>query len=206
MGNDEVKRQREYLTALPGLTGKSLTALAKEIAVSPSTLLRPLAKGTTVKLRPGTIYKLAHHTGIAFPPGGPVLTQARLRAAAGELYGEVALVDLVDHALRAVLAQLAGDQAFIAIQVQSRALDLAGIVPPDLVLATIDTTPKPGDLVLAELRDSGDLLLRQFRRAGATEILVTRSTDAELEHAVIPLDGERVRLRGVLLPHRLRAA
>jgi len=191
---------REWLLRLPGLTGKTLTQLAKEIELSPSTLLRPSKAGTTVRLRPGTILKLAEHTGVPAP--GLHYGENNLgKSAVVALRPELVITTNFDQELLERLA--AGRPNVTAWTVHSRALDQLGILPNDIVLVDPDATASAGDSVLVHVHGGLDRpILRQFLRAGGADIVTTRSSDPSL-HQVMPADGDRVAIRGVLLPHRL---
>lgn len=200
---------REWLRTLPDKTGKTLTTLAKEIHISPSTLTRPVQEGDdgTSTLHARTIAKITFHTGVA----GPALGGAA--AARRELDEEAAPYEMASNdPLSAVLAALgAGHGAGAAITpwlLATRALELAGYLAGDIVLVDLgNADPKPGDAVCAQVYDwpsmRAETVMRIYERAGAQFVLVARTADPAL-NAILPVDNERVVIKGVLLPHRLR--
>lgn len=112
--------------------------------------------------------------------------------------------DSVEKLLRAI----GGDRnAIVPWELNTRALELAGYLPGDVVLVDLNATPKPGDAVYAQLYDwpgrKAQTVMRIFERAGPINLLVAKTTDPGLAQPHI-VDGERVVIKGVLMPHRLR--
>jgi hypothetical protein len=205
---------REWLKALPGLTGKKLTTIAREIRVSPSTLTRPLSEGNngTSTLHANTIAKIIAATG-APPPQSEIEGPPRrghagaLRTATGDVTPFVPSTD--DPVSAAVETLVAGANSIAAYTVRSRALELAGFLPGDVVLVDLaNTHPRPGEAVCAIVREwSGArpaTIIRIFEHAPPINLLVAHTAGAQL--APIVVDNVRVTILGVLLPHRLHPA
>lgn len=111
--------------------------------------------------------------------------------------------------MAAAFQALRGDRPGLAPWLlNSHAVELAGAVAGDVLLLDPKATPRSGDIVCAELRDYQRArtinIVRIFERAPPVDLLVARSLDAAA--APIVVDGERVTILGVFLPHRLRPA
>jgi len=198
---------REWLRGLPARTGKSLTKIAEDTGLARSTLTRPLKEGDqgTSTLHASTIEKVVQATGVA-PPAGSV---ARPQPAFSEEASPYNFGNPGDP-LRATLKAMIGDRNGIdPWTLKTRALELAGYLPGDIVLVDLNASPRPGDAVCAQVYDwssmKAETVMRVFERAPPVEVLVARSMDPAFA-APIVVDGERVVVKGVLLPHRLRAA
>jgi hypothetical protein len=203
---------REWLKRLPGITGKKLTALARDIKVSPSTLTRPVSEGDhgTSTLHANTIAKIIAATG-APPPTELAGPPSRGRAGTLRSFHEDAVpfhADDGDPIGAAVAALIAGRNAIDPWTLKTRALELAGFLPGDIVLVDLNASPRPGDAVCAQVYDwprmKAETVMRIFERATPIDLLVARSADPGFAPLVV--DGERVVVKGVLLPSRLRAA
>jgi hypothetical protein len=201
---------RDWLKRLPDLTGRKLTTLAKEINVSPSTLTRPVSEGEdgTSTLHATTIAKIVAHTG-APPPTDLAGPPARGRTGAPRGFEEEAVPYRPlagDPVAAAVLALIAGRNAVDPWTLRTRALELAGFLPGDIVLVDLNAAPQPGDAVCAQVYDwprmKAETVMRVLIAAPPVQLLVARTVDPEFTPLVV--DGERVVVKGVVLPHRLR--
>lgn len=199
---------RDWLKNLPAQTGKSLSALAKEIKVAPSTFYRPLQEGDngTSTLNAVTIAKVVDHTGVA-PPSELGAPSAGRRARG---FGEEAVPYTVMPAdpLAAAIAAIVGERnAVVPWLLKSRAVELAGFLPGDLLLLDLNAVPVPGDVVCAQVYDwphmRAETVVRVFERAPPVELLLARAADPAFAQPLV-IDGERVIVKGVFLPHRLR--
>lgn len=201
---------RDWLKTLPRLTGKTLTGLAKSIKVAPSTLTRPIREGDdgTSTLHATTIRKVVDATGVP-PPGEIGLPASGRRPQRG--FGEEAAPysPASGDPISGALALLAEGRSGLAVwQLLTDAVELAGYLPGDLLLLDLNNLlPKPGDLVCAQVYDwpamKAETVVRVFERASPVDLLVARSA---VPRPPIVVDGERVALKGVFLPHRLRPA
>jgi len=199
---------RDWLKRLPGITGKKLTTLAREINVSPSTLTRPVSEGDhgTSTLHANTIAKIVAAFGVA-PPSE--LTGSRGRGAGPLRLAEdaVPFVPPPRSEIAAAIAALAGGHNGVApYLVKTAALELAGFLPGDIVLVDQNAVPRPGEPVCARVREwpgSAPLtVLRVYTVTGPVKLLLPQSTNTRL--APIVIDDERVSIEGAVLPHRLR--
>jgi hypothetical protein len=202
---------RAWLSNLPRVTGKPLTRIATESKVSPSTLTRPLQEGEdgVSTLHANTIAKIVAAFGVA-PPVGLVLPRPDgSRAGFGEDAAPYAPEP--GDALAAAVAALTGhSNAISPWTLKTRALELAGYLPGDIVLVDLgNTDPQPGDAVCAQVYDwkegRTETVMRLYERAAPVDLLVARSSDPAFAPPLV-VDGERVVIKGVLLRHRLRAS
>lgn len=87
----------------------------------------------------------------------------------------------------------------------TRALELEGYMPGDIVLVDLKASPEPGDAVYATVQERAgkpEPIMRQYQPAGPVDLLVPRTSDPRAPAALV-VDRNRVVIRGVLLPHRL---
>lgn len=114
-----------------------------------------------------------------------------------------------DPLTNAVHALAAGRNGVDAWTLKTRALELDGFLPGDVVLVDLNAAPHHGDVVCAQVYDFGSMkaetVMRVFENAGPIKILVSRTMDRSLQQSLV-VDDDRVIVKGVLLPHRLRAA
>lgn len=195
--------QRVWLRALPRLTGgKSLGAIAGEIGVSRSTLSDKISKSDNgiSLLRSDVIDKIVARYSVPGPSG----------PAGGGAFREDAepyVSEKTDPLAGALQALIAGNNALTVWTLQTRALELAGYLPGDVVLVDLNATPTPGDAVCAQIYDwpkmKAETVMRIFHRATPVDLISTRSLDPALQRTDV-VDGEHVIIKGVLLPHRLR--
>lgn len=211
-GNAATARaHRDWLLNLPAKTGDPLTRIAQQSKISPSTLTRPAKEGDhgRTTLHANTIAKVVARYGVAPPAGvaGPLPKGAR----AG--FGEDAAPytpDAKDPLAAAVAALRGNSPAIAAWTLKTRALELAGYLPGDVVLVDLgNVVPAPGDVVCAQIYDwqrmRAETVMRVYERAAPVDLLVARSADPAFG-APLVVDGERVVIKGVVLPHRLRPA
>lgn len=193
---------RDWLRRLPDMTGQSYTAIANELKIAVSTLTRPLREddpGISTP-RQSTIDKIVERYDVPPPQFAPgsivgriprgITEDARPYEPVGEAEGE---------AIRLMMRGAGGNIA--PWIVRSRALELAGYLPGDVVMVDIGKQPKPGDVVCAQVnidqRGTTDTIMRIFERAGAAHILVTASVDPTLR---VPLAvDDRVAILGVVV-------
>lgn len=208
---------RAWLRQLPALVGKSHTAIATELGLAVTTLTRPLRPddpGTSAPNQ-GTIEKIVNRYGIAPPDFGQRAVSAFRRPLRGFQEDAAPYRPSGDDALSsAVRALIAGRSAADPWIVKSRALELAGYLPGDVVIVDLGRTPQIGDAVCAQInidfsRMTAETVMRIYERAGATDVLVARSMDPSMQQPVA-LD-HRAAIKGVIVgmvrpPHRDAAA
>lgn len=197
---------REWLRSLPGLTGKSLSRIAEEVGIARTTLtnkIKPDDPGTST-LNGSIIERIVRYHKVPGPGGAPVPAGIALRGLSEDAAPYAAASGSpLDEAVRALIA---GRNGIDPWTVKSRALELFGILPGDVVLVDLNATPRPGDAVCAQVydwpRDRADTVMRVFERAAPVDVLTARSLDPGVGPPLV-VDGERVVVRGVILPHRL---
>lgn len=192
---------RAWLRRLPDLTGKTLTAIAKEIGVAPSTLTRPLKPDDPGTSTPNqtTIDKIVARYGVAPPAfAAPALARRSLRGFSEDAapYSPEKMDGLGD----AVLALAAGRNNAGPWIMKTKALDLAGLLPGDVVIIDFGLEPQIGDMVCAQVsldfqRGAVETVIRIYERAGAANVLVGASTDPAFR-SPISVD-DRVTIKGV---------
>jgi hypothetical protein len=206
---ETARAHRAWLRSLPALTGKSLTKLAEEIGIARSTLTRPLKADDpgTSTLHARTIEKVVRHIGMPGPEAPCDTAGTRPQALSED--AAPYRPEEKDPLAEAVRALVKGRNGVDPWKLSTRALELAGFLPGDVVLVDLNATPKPGDAVCAQVYDWGHMqvetLMRIFERAAPVDLLVSKSLDPALQQPLV-VDGERVVVKGVILPHRLRRA
>lgn len=208
---DTARLHRDWLRNLPGITGETLTRIAHESDISASTLTRPLKEGedghSTLNVR--TIAKVVARYGVE-PPAGVAALPKGSRSGIGLAEEAAPYRGEPGDPVAAAVKALVGDSLTVTPwTLRTRALELAGYMPGDVVLVDLNGVPKPGDAVCAQVYDwargRAETVMRVLERATPVDLLVARSLDPELQTPLV-VDGERVVVKGVLLPHRLRAA
>jgi hypothetical protein len=203
------RAHRDWLKKLPTVTGKPLTRIAKEIKIAPSTLTRPLKEGDdgTSTLHANTIAKIVAHTGAPAPldQGSPAPGR---RGPAGFSEDAAPFTPQANDPIKSAVAALAADPDTVALcTIRTRAVELAGFCPGDVAILDLNGKPQPGDVVCAQVynwgRMTAETVVRVFERAAPVELLVAKTLDPALQQPIV-VDGERVIIKGVFLPHRLR--
>lgn len=163
--------------------GLKPTPFAKEAGLAPSTLLRALDPETPTTLERGSISKIINR----FAVPGPYVQQ---KPTSGPGFSEPDLAPLDDAPQSFLGAALAPNQYLRAVR--SRALELAGYLPGDIVLFDMGVPARSGDAVDANLY-SGIGAETVFRVYEAPYI-VTRTMDASARAKPLLVDEERVRI------------
>jgi hypothetical protein len=175
-----------------------------DLGIAPSTLTRLLnaPEGSTATLHALTLRKLQDYSGIPPPFGGDPSASQGYRG-----FGEDAVpfdAKGADPAVSAALkALIGGRKAADPWTIRTRALERIGYLPGDIVIVDLGRRPEAGDAVCAQVYD--------WRRADAETVmrlyeppyLVAASLDEGLRRPLV-VDNERVIIKGVVLPHRLR--
>jgi hypothetical protein len=195
---------REYVRRVVAHSGKPPTRIAMDLGIAPSTLTRLLnaPEGSTATLHALTLRKLQDYSGIPPPFGGDPSASQGYRG-----FGEDAVpfdAKGADPAVSAALkALIGGRKAADPWTIRTRALERIGYLPGDIVIVDLGRRPEAGDAVCAQVYD--------WRRADAETVmrlyeppyLVAASLDEGLRRPLV-VDNERVIIKGVVLPHRLR--
>lgn len=186
--------QRAWLSSIVASSGKSLTEIAKVSDVSHTTLTRfnrPDYAGTLNML---TIQQIADAMKVPVPGG--IDPEPRPRRAIAT--GDAEAVDLTSETdLRGAIEKLAGNREASALRMTSRALELRGYLPGDVLLIDGNEAPREGDIVVATFQEFADsppqLLVRVFEKL----VLTAATLQTELTRPVI-VDGDRVNVIGVV--------
>jgi hypothetical protein len=201
-------KQRAYLRDTFRELGITASGAAKALELAPSTFTRfmKLPDSSEKTLSARTMDQVEQLRQINSE--SPVPTTAQ--AAWGNLREEAVRILIsdgnADAPLARVLAALIGDRDGIEPwQLHTRALELEGFLPGDIVLVDQNASPRPGDAVYAtieERRGKPEPIMRQFQHAGPVNVLVPRTMDPKAPPALV-VDRDKIVIRGVLLPHRL---
>jgi hypothetical protein len=195
---------REYVRRVVAHSGKPPTRIAMDLGIAPSTLTRLLnaPEGSTATLHALTLRKLQDYSGIPPPFGGDPSTSQAYRGFAEDAvpFDAKGADPAVSAALKALIG---GRKAADPWTIRTRALERIGYLPGDIVIVDLGRRPEAGDAVCAQVYD--------WRRADAETVmrlyeppyLVAASLDEGLRRPLV-VDNERVIIKGVVLPHRLR--
>jgi hypothetical protein len=201
----ETSRQhREYLRRVIARTGKPPTRIAQEIGIAASTLTRVLKENSTGTLHARTISKLQDYSGVSLFGGDA----APLPGSRGFAEDAVPFdADSADPVLSAAVKALAGSvQAADLRTISSRAIEGLGYLPGDIVIVDLRRKPVAGDVVCAQISETGrgepETVMRLYR----PPVLVPATFDEELLGRLLWIDDPRVKIEGVVLRHRLRPA
>lgn len=198
------KAHRAYLRQVAKSTGYSLNRIATEIGIAPSTLTRVANAEDDAPnaLRAATLTKLKAYSGIE-PPAidvgeRPAVKGLREDAAPFEAQG-------ADPDVASMVALLLKSRRAAApFTVKSRALECAGVLPGDTVIVDLGIVARPGDLVCAQVyewrADTAETVFRIYE----PPYLVAATFDENLRKP-LAVDDDKVIIKGVILPHRLRA-
>lgn len=184
---DPRSRLRSWLTQIMETRHWKPADAARHAGVAPSTIGRALDPSSKFVMSTATIARIANAARIA-PPSDmlPDATGFAAREAepwAGPIDGALTQADNLDN-----------------WQIKCRALDLAGILPGDIVQVLRTAVPRADDVVLAQIYDlqgGPETVLRLYD----PPYLVTRSSDARAHRKPALVDNERVAIVGVL--HKL---
>jgi len=182
-------RIREWVRDILDKKGWSGHKLAREAQVSPSTIHRILQDDRFVTAT-RTIDKIVQATGAAAPediwrratPPGP-----GLREPEAVYYGEKAPPETPASAHAAVW------------QLQSRALQLAGCLPGDLLTVDPGTAPRAGDIVCVQVIDPASGEAETLFRVYDKPYAMTAAADPQAQRKPLMIDDERVQVWGTVV-------
>jgi hypothetical protein len=197
-------QHRDYVRRVIEHTGKPPTRIAKEIGVAASTLTRLLnaSEGSIATLHARTISKLQAYSGISLFVGADVAAPPGPRGLAEDAVPFDARN--ADPAVAAAIkALIGGRQAADPWTIRKPALERIGFLPGDIVIVDLGRRPEAGDAVCAQVYDWGRSDAETVMRVYEPPYLVAASFDEQLRRPLV-VDNERVIIKGVLLPHRLR--
>lgn len=202
-------KQRAYLRDTAKELRMTLSGMATALELSPSTFTRFMKEpDTSEKTLSATTMSKVEQLRQA-NSDSPVPTQAQGQWQAFHEEAEHFVItanfdDLLSQALKSLIGDRVGIDPWT---LRTRALELEGFMPGDVVLVDLNATPQPGDAVCAQVYDRGhnkaETVMRMYQNAGPVNLLVPRTMDPG-PHPTLVVDNDRVLIRGVLLPHRLR--
>lgn len=194
MSNEaERDEQRQWIRAVARKLGISVSQLAREAELAPSTLNRFLNQDVQHLLENETLAAVAKVGGVEILelPGRP-----RGLAEEATPFDAARVESSFARAVKALTQERNGLAPYV---VRGFALDLMGYVPGDVVIVDLNRQPKTGDVVLAQRyhweRDSADTLLRLYEKP----LLLTVSSRGILEKPVA-VDDDQVVIKGVVGP------
>ncbi|HEY1736365.1 MAG TPA: hypothetical protein VGG12_06955 [Methylovirgula sp.] len=86
--------------------------------------------------------------------------------------------------------------------INNRALDLAGCLPGDIVRMDMRVSPRPGDIVIAQVYEMDLGTAKTLIRLFAPPYLMIRSTDPTVNEKPLYVDQERVAIMGTVVSLR----
>lgn len=204
--DQEVARlHREFVRQVVEKTKTKPTRIATDIGISPSTLTRLINEpdGGKATLRATTIAKLERYSGLTAPtlemPEGSTPVPAGLREDA--IPFEPRDADLTVTA--AIKAIIGGRKNIDPWTMRSRALECAGFMPGDIVLVDLSVLPRAGEPACAQVYEWRGGTAETVMRIYEPPYLVAATFDGNLRKPLL-VDDERVIVKGLILPHRLR--
>jgi hypothetical protein len=194
--------QQAWLAFVERETGKTASEIARGAGLDPSTLTGFKTGRRSQTLESLTITEIS--TRWKVPVSVDVRGAPEPRGMGEEAVPYTAAGS--DPVAEAVHALIAGRNGVTALTLCSAAIELAGYLPGDVILVDLNAAPQPNDAVIAQVYDwpamTATTIVRIFERANPVDLLVPKSRDPGLRTLVV--DGDRVIVKGVLLPHRLR--
>jgi transcriptional regulator with XRE-family HTH domain len=200
--HETARLHREYVLRIMDLLRMNQAALAKAAGVQPSTLSRVLKKDSTVTLHARTLSKLEKVSGILL---SAVIDTPSAPAPRGLAEDAVPFdAESADPAVSAAIRALIGSrEAADSRTIRTRALEGLGYLPGDIVIVDLDRKPARGDVVCAQVYELGRSEPETVMRIYQPPVLVAASFDEQLQRPLW-VDDARVKIEGVVLPHRLR--
>jgi transcriptional regulator with XRE-family HTH domain len=185
--------QISFVRRALALTGWSQTALARRAGLDPSTLSHFLAQDREGHaLRASTIARIAEVTGLLIEPEPDDSLDVFLEEA-------VPMTNHADRVAVGVLAQLhQQNPAVDAWILRTRAIELAGYLPGDVLFISLQETPLAGDVVCAQIYDWAKKRAVTVFRLFHPPFLVTSTTDPSLVKP-LAVDDEQVAVKGVVV-------
>jgi hypothetical protein len=196
---------REFVRMVVETTKTPPTRIATDLKISPSTLTRLLNEPEDGKatLRATTIAKLERYSGLKVPTlemqeGSTPIPQG-LREDAIPFESR----DADASVAAAIKAIIAGRKNIDAWTMRSRALECAGFMPGDTVLVDLSILPRAGEPACAQVYQWRGGTAETVMRIYEPPYLVAATFDGNLRKPLL-VDDERVIVKGMILPHRLR--
>lgn len=185
---DEAARLQRWLRDVMRQVGLKPTPLAKEAGISPSTLLRALDPANPTELDRSTIRKIVERFGVAPPE---LVTSPR-----GAGFREPEMLELEGVAPRFAGEDLTPNQ--YVRRVNTRALELVGVLPGDLLLLDMSLAPRGGDVVHAQIYGASGAA-QSVLRLSQPPFVVTRSLADDVPAKPLLVDDAAVKVMAVML-------
>jgi transcriptional regulator with XRE-family HTH domain len=187
------EEQIAFVRRALALTGWSQTVLAKRAGLDPSTLSHFLSsERADHSLRPSTIARIAEVTGLLVEPEPAESLDVFLEEA-------VPVTIQPDSVVHDVLNKLQEKyQSVDAWTLRTRALELAGYLPGDVLFVSLKETPLAGDVVCGQIYDWTEKRAVTVFRLFHPPFLVASSADPALIKP-IALEGDEVSVKGVVI-------
>jgi hypothetical protein len=199
----ETSRQhREYVLRIMKHTGLPRTPLATAAKVPASSLSRLLKEDSTSTLHARTLSKLEKFSGILL---SAVIDTSSASVPRGLAEDAVPFdAEGADPAVSAAIRALIGSREHADSRtICSRALEGLGYLPGDIVIVDLRHNPVPGDVVCAQVYESDRSEPETVMRIYRPPVLVAATFDEQLQR-LLWVDDPRIKIEGVVLPHRLR--
>lgn len=188
--------QVAWINAVREYLGVSLTELAKRAKIAPSTLQRPVNDPDFPGMISGrSMAAVAQVAGLR-----PLEYPARMRGLAeadASPFRYEDLNDTADNLNRAVRELVKGRNGRDAWVMKSYALELAGVMPGDVLIVDMNLTPKPRDIVCAQIYDWSGMKSETVFRLYEAPYLLTHSMRNNTEKPVA-VDNSSVIIKGVV--------
>ncbi len=188
------QKQRAWLKRTLGHSGLSGTALAKRTGLAQTTLTRFLSDpdhGSALSAR--TVAAIESATGLLFHDGDAAKTSvAEPEAAPYRVEGG-------EEAIGEVIARLSGKAVGVdPWRLKSRALEAAGYLVGDILIVDLNASPRPGDVVCAQVYRAGLEGAETVFRLYEPPLLLSKSFDPSIA-PTLRHGSDDVMVRGVVI-------
>lgn len=184
-------QQLAWIEKVLSANGWTPTEWARLAGVDPSTLSKFLTDDTNTKnLTSRTEHRLALVAGLA-RDGAPTPADVDAEATAWRANGGR------DPFSLAIAAALEGQNGLVPWQLRTEALNAVGYLPDDVLLVDMNTHPRNGDVVCAQVKRADGTTENVFRVLQAP-YLVAAHFGRELYKPLL-VDGQDVKVQGVVL-------
>lgn len=188
--------QIAWVKAVQAHLGVSLTELARRARIAPSTIQRPINDPQWDGMLSGrTLAAIGDAAGLK-----PLEFPARMRGMAeaeAEPYVHEARPDAADNVERAVRELCRGRNGRDPWVMRSYALEMAGILPGDVMILDMNLAPQPRDVVCAQIYDWSGMKAETIFRLYQPPFLLTHSMRAGPDKP-ITVDNQSVVIKGVV--------
>lgn len=188
--------QIAWVRAVLAHLGISATELARRAKIAPSTLHRPLNDPEwSTLLSSRTLAAVAGAAGLEpleFPNRGRGMGEVEAESYSADQGADAA--DNFDRAVRELCQGRNGRDPWV---MKSYALELAGVLPGDVLVVDLNLQPQPGDIVCAQIFDWSGTRAETVFRVYDPPFLVSKSMRSGSEKPMT-VDNSTVVIRGVV--------